>query len=65
MIVFSEDDSHHGPDDGGGTRLWNVSLLLLDYMLLYPRRLSPSYLLLWEPEISQLSYVYVSLCAIK
>jgi hypothetical protein len=43
---------HHLPDDGGSTHLWNVGLLL-DYTALYPRRLSSSYPLPWEPEIAQ------------
>jgi hypothetical protein len=30
----------HIPDNGGSTHLWNVGLLLWDYTLLYPRRLS-------------------------
>jgi hypothetical protein len=40
------------PDDGGSTYLWNFGLLW-EYTALYPRRLYSSYLLLWQPEISQ------------
>jgi hypothetical protein len=40
------------------SHLWNISLLQWDYTVQYPRRLSSSYLLLWEPEISQWEIVF-------
>jgi hypothetical protein len=43
---------HHQGDNGGSTHLWNVSQLLRDYTAHYLRRLSSSYSLPWEPEIS-------------
>jgi hypothetical protein len=42
----------HRPDDGGSTHLWNVGLLQREYTELYPRKLSSSYPLRREPEIS-------------
>jgi hypothetical protein len=38
-------------DDGDSTHPWNVGLLLRDYTMLYPRRLSSSYSSPWEPEL--------------
>jgi hypothetical protein len=43
---------HHLGNDGGIIHLWDTSLPQWDYMVLHPRRLSSSYLLLWEHEIS-------------
>jgi hypothetical protein len=37
------------PDDGSSTHLWNVGLLLRDYMALYPTRLSSSFHLCFKP----------------
>jgi hypothetical protein len=39
--------THHS-DDGGSKNVWNVSILVRDYMEQYPRRLSSS----WELEVS-------------
>jgi hypothetical protein len=46
--------SDHRHDDEGSKHLWNVGKLLLDCTVQYPRRLSPSYLPQWEPEISHI-----------
>jgi hypothetical protein len=41
----------HRPDDGGGKHLWNVCLLLRDYMSLCTRKLPSSYSPSWKHEI--------------
>jgi hypothetical protein len=50
--------SGHHPIDGGSTYLWNVGLLR-DYTALYPRKLSSSYSLPWELEISHGIIIYL------
>jgi hypothetical protein len=47
-------------DDEDSTYLWNVILLQWDYIALYPWRLSSSYFLLCEPEISQWKNCFVT-----
>jgi hypothetical protein len=41
------------PENGGSTHLRNFCLLQRDYKAQYPRRLSSSYSLPWEPQISR------------
>jgi hypothetical protein len=52
MCILPSSSGSHCPDDGGNMPLWNVGILSWDYTVLYPRKLSPSYLPPWEPEIS-------------
>jgi hypothetical protein len=49
--------THHA-DDGGSIHLWNVGLLLWNYMSLQPRKLSSTYSLLWKPEISHFLHYF-------
>jgi hypothetical protein len=46
------------PDDGGSKHLWNVGKFLPDYTEQQPRRWSSSYWPPWEPEISQILFIY-------
>jgi hypothetical protein len=56
---------HHRPGDWGSTHLWNISLLQWDYILLYPRRPSSSYLCPSEPEISPTLISHSSFSALQ
>jgi hypothetical protein len=50
--IMRRDQGDH-PGDGSSKHVWNVGLVLPDYMTQYPRRLSSSYSPPWEPETSR------------